>query len=592
MKKILSLLLSLALVFTIAVPASTIHASAASNITYEIDGSTLYINGTGPMEDYKDTDDVPWRYERGLAKGIKKIVIAEGITHIGNRSLGNFSAVETVVLPSTLTSVGEAAFRLSTALKTVDIPAGVTSIGERAFEECISLTSVTTNGLQGVIPKNAFSGCSSLTSVTLNEGITTIEKYAFINSPSLKVITLPASVTLVEPDAFPETTAITCKNPDISKYGKNAYRYLQTVEYNVYQNYDYAYEVLSLVNKERAAVGLAPLKWDPELMDAAMERAGELVLLFSHTRPNSGGCGTINPYLRGENAAEGAVSPEDVVDSWMNSPGHRQNILMKSYKTLGVGCIEFNDHLYWIQCFGTEHSGKTQTLPANQTITQSTDFAIDTFEYDFYHTMTPIAFKPEIRLSKTTMTKGTSQTAAVHIAQDEDDYHAPKVKNRGITWSSSDPSVATVSSSGKIKALKAGKTTIKAKMKHYTLKKTIIVACSDKHTYKQVSVTPATYEKNGKIKYKCSICEKTKTSTIYKIKATKLSATTLTYNGKVRKPTVKVTNSQGKVIDSKYYTVTYQAGRKKVGTYKVTVKFQGRYKGTATQTFKIVPKKQ
>ena len=139
MKKTLSLLLSLALVFTIAVPASTIHASAASNITYEIDGSTLYINGTGPMEDYKDTDDVPWRYERGLAKGIKKIVIAEGITHIGNRSLGNFSAVETVVLPSTLTSVGEAAFRLSTALKTVDIPAGVTSIGERAFEECISL---------------------------------------------------------------------------------------------------------------------------------------------------------------------------------------------------------------------------------------------------------------------------------------------------------------------------------------------------------------------------------------------------------------------------------------------------------------------
>lgn len=589
MKKTLSLLLSLALVFTVAVPASTMKASAASNITYEISGSTIYIKGSGPMEDYKDSDDVPWTYERGKAKGITKIVVEEGITHIGNRSLGNFSAVETVVLPSTLTSIGSAAFRLSTALKTIDIPAGVTSIGERAFEECISLTSVTTNGLQGTIPANAFSGCSSLTSVTLNEGITAIEKYAFINTPSLKSITLPASVKLVEPDAFSPSTSITSEDLNQEEYGENASRYLQTVKYDVYQNYDYAYEVLSLVNIERAAEGLAPLKWDPELMEAAMERAGELVLLFSHTRPNSGACGTISPYLRGENAAEGPVSPEDAVDSWMNSPGHRQNILMKSYKTLGVGCVEFNDRLYWIQCFGTEHSGKKQTLPANLTITQSTDFAVDTFEYDFYHTMTPITFKPEIRVGKTTMTKGTTQTAAVYIAQDEDDYHAPKIKNSGITWSSSDSSVATVSSSGKIKALKSGKTTIKAEMKHYTLKKTITAACEDKHSYKQTSVTPASYEKNGKIKYKCSICGKTKTSTIYKIKATKLSATKLTYNGKVRKPTVKVINSKDKVIDSKYYTVTYQSGRKEVGTYKVTVKFKGRYKGTATQTFKIVP---
>ena len=71
-----------------------------------------------------------------------------------------------------------------------------------------------------------------------------------------------------------------------------------------------------------------------------------------------------------------------------------------------------------------------------------------------------------------------------------------------------------------------------------------------------------------------------------------LSATSYTYDGKVKKPTVTVKNPSGtKLTEGGSYTVTYASGRKNVGTYKVTVKMKGNYTGTKTVTFKILPAK-
>ena len=72
----------------------------------------------------------------------------------------------------------------------------------------------------------------------------------------------------------------------------------------------------------------------------------------------------------------------------------------------------------------------------------------------------------------------------------------------------------------------------------------------------------------------------------------KLSATSYTYDGKVKAPSITVTNANGtKLTKNTHYTVTYSAGRKNVGTYTVTVKGKGNYTGTKTLTFKINPAK-
>ena len=69
-----------------------------------------------------------------------------------------------------------------------------------------------------------------------------------------------------------------------------------------------------------------------------------------------------------------------------------------------------------------------------------------------------------------------------------------------------------------------------------------------------------------------------------------LSATSYTYNGKVKKPSVTVKDDKGKKVSSAYYTVSYAKGCKNVGTYAVTVKFKGNYSGTVRKTFTIKPK--
>jgi hypothetical protein len=69
-----------------------------------------------------------------------------------------------------------------------------------------------------------------------------------------------------------------------------------------------------------------------------------------------------------------------------------------------------------------------------------------------------------------------------------------------------------------------------------------------------------------------------------------LSATKYTYDGKAKKPSVTVTDSNGQIINSSSYTVSYSSGRKNVGTYTVTVSFKGNYSGSLLTTFTIVPK--
>ena len=106
------------------------------------------------------------------------------------------------------------------------------------------------------------------------------------------------------------------------------------------------------------------------------------------------------------------------------------------------------------------------------------------------------------------------------------------------------------------------------------------------------STTKATLTENGNTVMSCTVCGTvTSIKTIYRIKTVSLSSASYTYDGKTKKPTVKVKDSAGKTISSSNYTVTYASGRKNIGKYKVTVKFKGNYSGTKTLYFNINPVK-
>lgn len=108
------------------------------------------------------------------------------------------------------------------------------------------------------------------------------------------------------------------------------------------------------------------------------------------------------------------------------------------------------------------------------------------------------------------------------------------------------------------------------------------------HSYKNVA-TKSTLTANGKIVPTCSVCKATKTATtVYYPKTFKLSATSYTYDAKAKKPTVTVTDANGKVIANSNYTVAYSANTA-IGIATAKVTFKGNYSGSKNIIFKIVP---
>ena len=258
MKKIISLLLSLAMLLTITsglnltAYADVQTGKCGDNVTYSLDTSTgvLTISGTGKMTDYSyqsspfcnDTKIKVVTIDYGVTSigknafegcaSLTSITILNSVTSIGDDAFYNCTSLTSVTIPDSVTSIGNSAFYCCRSLTSVTIPDSVTSIGDSAFNDCRSLTSVTigksvtsigeatfcecTSLISVTIPDSvtsignfAFSHCLSLTSVTIPNGVTSIGVYAFTDCRSLTSITIPDSVTSIGDYAFCGCTSLT-----------------------------------------------------------------------------------------------------------------------------------------------------------------------------------------------------------------------------------------------------------------------------------------------------------------------------------------------------------------------------------------------
>lgn len=106
------------------------------------------------------------------------------------------------------------------------------------------------------------------------------------------------------------------------------------------------WELLKQTNKERLAAGLLPYSTFPALQQAADTRTTELTSLYSHTRPDGTECFTaltqnkLSYRSAGENIAAGQATPDKVMEAWLNSEGHRENILDEKFSHMGTGYID------------------------------------------------------------------------------------------------------------------------------------------------------------------------------------------------------------------------------------------------------------
>lgn len=147
---------------------------------------------------------------------------------------------------------------------------------------------------------------------------------------------------------------------------------------SIAENWSVYEEVIELVNKNRAENGAAPLKLYYKLCQAAEVRAGEITENFSHIRPDGSKCFTvldeysINRYGAAENIAAGYYTADDVVEGWMNSSGHRANILNTDYTHMGIGLVKYNGMIYWSQIFTKGSYSDENEMPQTTTTTTTT----------------------------------------------------------------------------------------------------------------------------------------------------------------------------------------------------------------------------
>ena len=209
-----------------------------------LSGKTLTISGTGVMPDFNFPEGnlAPWwNYEAlgmltsfgnfKLEGELKKVVIKDGVTNVGDYALFCLPAATQVTLPDSVTRIGRYGIAMCSKLTGMSIPKGVTEIGDfglagngltavtlpdglqslgrGAFDSCTSLTNTTLPAAITAVPGKCFADCTKLLTADYKGEVTTIGEHAFEGCKSLVTAPIPATVTELGASAFNGCVALT-----------------------------------------------------------------------------------------------------------------------------------------------------------------------------------------------------------------------------------------------------------------------------------------------------------------------------------------------------------------------------------------------
>ena len=265
---------------------------------------------------------------------------------------------------------------------------------------------------------------------------------------------------------------------------------------------------------------LQPLQYDYDLEKTAMQRAAEIAIIYSHTRPNNKDTfsafyeNSVYYTYAGENIAAGYGTADSVNNGWREDnelyagQGHRRNMLNSKFNCVGIGHVYYNGFHYWVENFA--YRDKVNTTPVSADNTETT----------------------------LTIPVATSKISNFNIAFDKDEYSLKTGESTSISvsdptisvfghWGSrfvfvtdtpdltiADSTVATLS--GTITGISEGDTTISASLYGLTAHQTAAVKvhnCENHWDDGKITTTP-TCTKTGVKQYTCTICSETKTEEI------------------------------------------------------------------------------
>ena len=222
------------------------------------------------------------------------------------------------------------------------------------------------------------------------------------------------------------------------------------------RDYAMAFQVLDLVNVERAKLGRDPVKMDTALLEAAMLRAAESRLFFSHTRPSGQTPWTVFPAGAGsmsENIAIGQVNAVNVMTSWINSSGHYNNLMNPSMTSIGVGCFELGGVRAWVQLFTSNHRTNA-AKPVNRVVVENVEVREDWLTIGVAPSTVSIAVGTTQALTTTVRVTGLGTPPQATWGA------ALPVESSSLQYTSASTTIATVNTSGTVTGVRGGTTTV------------------------------------------------------------------------------------------------------------------------------------
>ena len=390
--------------------------------------------------------------------GLTSVTIPNSVKSIKSAFEG-CEGLTSVTIPNSVTSI-DGAFSACTNLTSVTIPNSLTSIGEYAFSECTSLTSVAIGNSVTSISERAFYFCTGLTSVTIPNSVTSIGEGVFEACRGLTSVTIGNSVTSIDSYAFSECTGLTAVHiTDLEAWCKISFHgYSNPLEYahHLFLN---GTEIKDLVIPSsvthigygvfRECSGLTSVTIPNSVTSIGQDAFRGCTGLTSVTIPNS------VTYIGGtafyQCSGLTSVTIGNGIDKNLSSL--EQNIQSYAF----AGCPELTDVYCYAEGVPSTKSGVFKDSYIEYATLHVPFVSVDAYKaaepWGGFKDVVPIAATVKLNKTKATIEKTKTLTLTATVTPSD-------LLDKSVTWKSSNTAVATVTSSGKVKGVKAGTATI------------------------------------------------------------------------------------------------------------------------------------
>ena len=379
--------------------------------------------------------------------GLRAVTIPDSVTIIGNSAFYNCKALTSVSLPDSLTEIWSSAFADCTGLTSVTIPDSVTEIGDYAFSGCTNLSNVKLSGAIQTIRESSFSGCENLVAITIPDSVESIERNAFKGCAALTAVTIPDGVTYLGGSVFADCDALR----DV-KLGSG----ITEIPYSTFEHCD-ALEQL-IVPRRVTTIGNSAFKDCVKFTSITIPRSvtsiGSTAFSYLNKLTIYGVAGTYAETYANDNGIKFVDKQVSATDIALDPARLTINKGASAALTLTIKPEDFTDTVSW-------KSSDTSVVTVSDTgVVKGVGLGTATIKVVVGSKSASCTVTVQQPVTSIDLNSYSRTMEALETFQLTATAYPSTAVDRRVSWSSSDPAIASVDANGLVTAYKKGSAVI------------------------------------------------------------------------------------------------------------------------------------